>query len=121
MATPAKRLFRLPTRPTRRPDWAQGPAAIPPAGPLDQDTYWRWRLALLRANTTENGTAPTLIAQAYAEMAEADSALSLLEEAVEERDGQIVFLGVQPTWDNIRGTPGFERLSDRLGIVTHGT
>jgi TolB-like protein/Tfp pilus assembly protein PilF len=46
-----------------------------------------------------------------------EKALDLLEEAVDERDHEIVVLGVEPIYDRIRSDPRFTALLSRMGLV----
>ena len=47
---------------------------------------------------------------------EADQALGWLEQALEERGDWMIFLGVEPMFDPLRGDPRFQALVSRLGL-----
>jgi len=47
---------------------------------------------------------------------ETDQAIAWLERAVAEREGEVVFLRVDFSWDPLRGDPRFEALVDELGF-----
>ncbi|HXH06123.1 MAG TPA: tetratricopeptide repeat protein, partial [Vicinamibacterales bacterium] len=55
-------------------------------------------------------TAPQHFAYARLALGEVDAALDLLERAVAERDPAVLWLGVDPRVDALRGLPRFERL-----------
>ena len=55
-------------------------------------------------------------AWAHAERGDTDRAFALLEQAVAARDGQVMFLGVQPAWDGLRDDPRFSAVLQRVGL-----
>ncbi|HSZ03109.1 MAG TPA: protein kinase [Terriglobales bacterium] len=56
------------------------------------------------------------IADAYSFLGDRDEALELLEAAYRERAHQLIFLGLRPTFDNIRSDPRFADLLRRMGL-----
>lgn len=56
------------------------------------------------------------LAMAWAGLGEIDLAFERLEEAVRERVGWIVWLGVEPALDNLRGEPRFDELEKMVGL-----
>jgi tetratricopeptide (TPR) repeat protein len=56
------------------------------------------------------------IAKAFLALERADEAFAWLERAYDGRANQIVFAGVDPELDILRGTARFEELIDRLGL-----
>ena len=59
---------------------------------------------------------PTRIAELYARAGEKDRALEWLEKAYQERDSQMVYLNVEPIWDNLRPDPRFQDLLRRMNL-----
>jgi len=56
------------------------------------------------------------IALIYNGLGEHDETLKWLERAYEQRDQRIVFLKVEPKWNNLRGYPRFQSLISRLHL-----
>ena len=52
----------------------------------------------------------------YAQLGDTDTALALLDEAIENREGDISFLNGEFLWDPLRGDPRFEELLRRLNF-----
>lgn len=59
---------------------------------------------------------PFLIAYLYAHAEEQDQALYWLERAFSEREPLLVFLRVEPDWDEMRFDPRFQGLIKRIGL-----
>jgi TolB-like protein/Tfp pilus assembly protein PilF len=57
------------------------------------------------------------IAAVFLGMGESDAALDALEKAYDARDVRMVFLGVEPQWDQLRSHPRFENLLRRVGLA----
>jgi serine/threonine-protein kinase len=70
---------------------------------------------LLKQNS-QGYISPYTIALAYNGLGERTETLSWLERGITERDPKMVFLKVEPKWNNLRGDPGFEDLLRRLGF-----
>ena len=51
-------------------------------------------------------------------LGEMDQALTWLERGVEQRESNIVLLGVHPAYEELRGNPRFEKLTAQLGLRT---
>ena len=47
--------------------------------------------------------------------------LSVLEKAFDERSGWLIFLRVDPRFDNLKADPRFDALSRRVGLNTLGS
>jgi tetratricopeptide (TPR) repeat protein len=60
---------------------------------------------------------PYHIALIYNGLDERDKTLSWLERAYEQRDPKMVFLKVEPKWNNLRGDPRFQDLLRRVGFT----
>jgi tetratricopeptide (TPR) repeat protein len=56
------------------------------------------------------------IADTYSVLGEKDGAFAFLEAAYQERAGWLIFLGIRPTFDNIRSDPRFADLLSRIGL-----
>jgi len=63
---------------------------------------------------------PHWIASIYAGLGERDAAFEWLNKAVELRFGPLIYLKVNPIWDNLRSDPRFQILLSRVGLVTGG-
>lgn len=59
---------------------------------------------------------PWQIGRLYAQAGEGEVALDYLERAVEERDGNVAYLSVDPIFDDLREEPRFQELIRRLGL-----
>ena len=59
---------------------------------------------------------PVLIACVYEGLGRTDEALNLLEQAVAERDGWLVFMNSFPRFESLRGEPRFENILRRVGL-----
>jgi serine/threonine protein kinase/Tfp pilus assembly protein PilF len=58
---------------------------------------------------------PYHVALIYNFLGERENALSSLEQALEEREAWLVWMGVEPSFDNLRSEPRFVRLLERTG------
>jgi len=67
--------------------------------------------------STERHVSPHNIALVYIGLGEPEEALAWLERAFEQRDGRMVFLKVEPKWNNLRGNPRFQDLLQRLSFT----
>lgn len=75
--------------------------------------YWNWDLE--RTAAVPEAT-PANLAVFRAALGDHEAALDLLEQAVTRRDsGLLLFLGVDPRFDDLRGDPRFEKLLRRIG------
>jgi adenylate cyclase len=59
---------------------------------------------------------PHWIASIYAGLGENDAAFEWLDKAVEKRFGPLIYLNVNPIWDNLRSDPRFKTLGQRVGL-----
>jgi len=57
------------------------------------------------------------VATIYAGLGEREAALVWLERAFQQRDVRLVFLKVDPKWDNLRADPHFQDLMRRVGFT----
>jgi serine/threonine-protein kinase len=70
----------------------------------------------LEARAAHAYTSPVLLAQVHTALGEREAALSRLEEAVEQRSADLIWLGVRPVFDPLRGEARFEALLDSVGL-----
>src|SRR5207244_1966931 len=70
---------------------------------------------LLRLSTQRH-VSPGNIALIYNGLGERDEAFSWLERGFEQRDPKLVFLKVEPKWNNLRDDPRFQELLRRVGF-----
>jgi len=66
--------------------------------------------------STERYVSPGNIALAYNGLGERDKTLTWLERGFEQRDAKMVFLKVEPKWNNLRDDPRFRDLLLRMGF-----
>jgi hypothetical protein len=59
---------------------------------------------------------PDYRALVHAALGEADEAFEWLEKALEERCWVLVFLKVDPAYENLRSDPRFDALTERIGL-----
>jgi tetratricopeptide (TPR) repeat protein len=74
-----------------------------------------WRKSLEIARNTP-GSGPAGMAVYYAVLGEKDRALQLLEESYVEREELMLYLKVDPGYDNLRSDPRFDNLMRRVGL-----
>lgn len=60
---------------------------------------------------------PVQIAQPYVALGEYDRALALLEDAKQQRSGDLIWIGVRPAFDPVRNDPRFQRLVAEIHLV----
>ncbi|MGH9392500.1 MAG: tetratricopeptide repeat protein, partial [Vicinamibacteria bacterium] len=73
-------------------------------------------LASLMKESGERYISPFLIASFHAGLGNFEDALDWLEKASEERAANVVFLGVDPSFDPLRAHPRFQALLARIGL-----
>jgi uncharacterized protein HemY len=59
---------------------------------------------------------PLLVASTYARLGEVDRAFEWLAKAYQERASDLVFLRVQPAFDNLRSDPRYAELERTIGF-----
>jgi len=69
--------------------------------------------------STRTYVLPIRVAQLYARAGENDRALEWLERAYKERDTLLVYLNVEPYWDDLRVYPRFKELLRRMNFPQH--
>ena len=70
----------------------------------------------LLKSSTEQYVPAYNIALVYNGLGKRDEALTWLERAYAERGSAIVFLKVEPKWNNLRSDPRFQNLLRRIGL-----
>jgi TolB-like protein/Tfp pilus assembly protein PilF/tRNA A-37 threonylcarbamoyl transferase component Bud32 len=70
----------------------------------------------LRTAASSRHVASSTIAQLEIALGETDSALAYLEQAVEERDADLIFLAVRRSYNDLRGNPRFQAVRKRIGL-----
>lgn len=73
-------------------------------------------LAEVQSRLPDSYVSPSFIAAAYAELGEAEEALDWLEKGVAARDVEMLFVAVDPAFDNLRDEPRFAALIKRVGV-----
>lgn len=76
----------------------------------------RAELEDLLKRSTAQYVPPSAIALVYNGLGEPGEALAWLERGYKERDAKIVFLKVDPRWNDLRGDPRFQDLLRRVGF-----
>ena len=71
----------------------------------------------LAARSKRTDVDSMLIARLYRSAGEKDRALEWLEKAYHERASHMVYLNVEPTWDNLRDDPRFQDLLRRVNLA----
>ena len=70
----------------------------------------------LKTISDNNYVSPTSFAVIYSGMGEKEKALGLLEESYRDRCNNLVFINVQPAFDDLRSSPRFANLIQRMGL-----
>jgi adenylate cyclase len=63
---------------------------------------------------------PYFVALIYSSLGRKDEAFAQLEKAYEQRDFWMIFLKVDPLWDELRTDDRFDGLVVRMGLNGHG-
>jgi TolB-like protein len=92
------------------------PEPSPPGQVRDAKTYWSWMRAVLQKDSAKTSVSPLDLARVSAELGEKDHAFALLNQAVQERAGELAFLRVSPSWDTLHGDARFKDLLRRVGL-----
>jgi Flp pilus assembly protein TadD len=77
----------------------------------------RAELEALLKLSAERYIPPYNFAMIYNGLGERDKTLAWLERGVEQRDPRMVFLKVEPKWNNLRSDPRFQDLMRRVGFT----
>jgi TolB-like protein/Tfp pilus assembly protein PilF len=71
----------------------------------------------LLARADRSYVSPTLIAQVMIGLDRTDEALDYLEAAAEGRATDLIWLGIRPVYDPLRGLPRFDAVLGRMGLL----
>ena len=71
---------------------------------------------LKQLQTTKEYVSPAELAILYGALGDTESAFASLNKAYEDRDLQLQFLKVEPSYDRLRGDPRFQELVRRVGL-----
>jgi TolB-like protein/Flp pilus assembly protein TadD len=74
-------------------------------------------LTELRAREQQQYVSPHLLAAVHAALGERDAAFESLEQAYARRFGPLIYLRVNPIWDNLRDDPRFAVLLQKVGLA----
>jgi serine/threonine protein kinase/tetratricopeptide (TPR) repeat protein len=81
-----------------------------------REAFWRTYLAQLRNRTRERFIPSSAIAAVQVRLGDHQAALASLRKAVDERDGGLVELKVEPAFDPLRNNPKFDEVLRRVGL-----
>ena len=73
-------------------------------------------VAELMKRSERNYVSSTLIAATYAALGDRDDAFKLLEKAIEQRDGVLVFINIDPLFEDLRSDTRYAALRQRIGL-----
>jgi serine/threonine-protein kinase len=80
--------------------------------------YWRKRLEMEQREQAETGDAfPYRMAMLHARLRQTDEAVAWLERAYTEHNNRLIFLRVEPAFDNVRNDLRFQNLLQRIGLA----
>jgi tetratricopeptide (TPR) repeat protein len=78
--------------------------------------YWREELKQAKVREQSGSVSPMDMARIYMELGELDRALDYLEKACNARVSWVIFLGVNPLYDGLRGKRRLEKMVKRIGL-----
>jgi tetratricopeptide (TPR) repeat protein len=78
--------------------------------------YWQQRLVMLQRQSRVHYVSPFTFAVLYARLGEKDRALAHLEKAFQERYPSMIFVAVEPVFDNLHSDPRFQDLVRRVSL-----
>ena len=79
--------------------------------------FERMRIDLLEQKSKKKNLPPTLMAGVYGLAGEKDAAFAWLNKAIDERDGWIALIKVQPAYDSLRADPRYIKLLERMNLT----
>jgi hypothetical protein len=78
--------------------------------------FYRQRLDTLLAPSNQGRVQPTTIASLYALLGEKEAALTWLEKAVEQHEGEVIWIKARPDYDALRSEARFNELLKRVNL-----
>lgn len=78
--------------------------------------YWQKRLELLQLTAKKQKVSALRFAELYARVGDKDQAFEWLERAYHEHEAFLIFIKVDPVWDDLRLDPRFGNLLHRIGL-----
>lgn len=78
--------------------------------------YWRKRLELAEEEAKQRPVAPVYLAQLYARVGDKDKAFEWLQRAYDLHDMSLIFIRVDPLWQDVRLDPRFIDLLQRMRL-----
>lgn len=70
----------------------------------------------LHARSDQKAVSPCFLAWIYAGLGQQEQAVEMLERAYDERDYRLLYIKVDPMFDNLRSHPRFDQLLKRMGF-----
>jgi len=78
--------------------------------------YWSWQLGLLEVLQPLSGWPRFRLVEAYAQLGRVDEAFAVLETAIEEHEGWLIYIRSSPFVVPLRSDPRFDDLLGRIGL-----
>jgi len=110
---PAMDQFRHAGRMNDGDRWEPGPIELALAGRMDDA---RNKAETLKLSASKGNWRTIDLARCFAIVGDKDTAFVYLEKAFAERDGQLVWLKVDPRFDNLRSDARFNAMVKRVGL-----
>ena len=76
--------------------------------------YWQHRLESTKQSYEQGTTTATAVAEIYAILGDNEQALAWLEKAFKEADDFLVFINIQPEFENLRTYPPYQALVQKI-------
>jgi TolB-like protein len=83
---------------------------------LGEKGYWQKRLEPTIKSYDRHETTAEQVAETYAILGDKEQAFAWLEKSYQEHEDFLVFLKIQPSFDNLRSDPRFAELVKRVGL-----
>jgi serine/threonine-protein kinase len=78
--------------------------------------FWNRQLQFLREDAEKGSVSPYSVASVYARLGDKEQALVWLEKAYHDHDAYVVYLKIDPQFDNFRSDPRIVGLMQRIGL-----
>lgn len=83
--------------------------------------YWRKKIELIKASARDNESLYYDLATTYIKTGEKNQAFEWLEKMFEKRQAALIYLNVDPAYDDLRSDPRFASLLQRMRLVAMNT